>query len=330
MKIIAYGVRIDEVKYLDDWAKETGNTVEQHTDYLNVNTVEWAKGFDGINVLQTTPYSAAMFEKLNEYGIKYIALRNVGTDNVDLDAAKKAGVRISNVPAYSPTAIAEFSLTMALHLLRNVGYVQNDLKNDDFAGASTHIGRELGQSVVGVIGTGRIGQAAVKMFNGFGAKVLAYDPYPAKNTNLDMTYVSLDELLSQADVIDLHVPGIPANDHIIDARAFDLMKPGVVILNTARGNLIDTNALLANLKSGKLAGAGIDTYEYETEDLLKFADHGNFNDPIWDELLAMPNVVLSPHIAYYTETAVHNMVYFSMANLVSFIEKGEAETEVKF
>jgi len=329
MKIIAYGVRVDEAQYLTEWAQETGNEVEQHTDYLTDETVEWAKGFDGINCLQTTPYSAKVFERMHDFGIKYLAIRNVGTDNIDTAAAKQYGVRISNVPAYSPTAIAEFSLTMALYLLRNMGQVQANLHANDYVGAGTHIGRELGKQTVGVIGAGRIGRAAIQMFQGFGAKVIAYDPFPPKE-DVGITFVPLNDLLAQADVIDLHVPGIPENDHLIDAAAFDRMKQDVVILNTARGNLIDTQALMTNLRSGKVSAAGIDTYEYETEDLLSLADKGNFNDETWDELLAMPNVVLAPHIAYYTTTAVHNMVYFSLQNLVDFIEKGSAETEVKF
>jgi D-lactate dehydrogenase len=252
----------------------------------------------------------------------------VGTDNIDMTAMKQYGIRLSNVPAYSPAAIAEFALTDTLYLLRNMGKVQAQLQAGDYEKAGTFIGKELGQQTVGVMGTGHIGQVAIKLFKGFGAKVIAYDPYPMKGDHPDFDYVSLEDLFKQSDIIDLHVPGIEQNTHIINEAAFNLMKPGAIVINTARPNLIDTQAMLSNLKSGKLAGVGIDTYEYETEDLLNLAKHGSFKDPLWDELLGMPNVVLSPHIAYYTETAVHNMVYFSLQHLVDFLTKGETSTEV--
>lgn len=328
MKIIAYGARVDEIPYFRQWAKESSDTLEFHQELLDARTIEWAKGFDGINCFQTTPYSAAVFEKMGQYGIHFLALRNVGTDNVDFAAAKKAGVSISNTPAYSPTAIAEFSLTLTLQLLRRMPEVADKLLADDYNGATQFIGRELGQQTVGVIGAGRIGQAAIRMFNGFGAKVLAYDPYPNQKAHLPAEFVDLPDLIRQADVIDLHIPGIPANDHIIDEAAIAQMKPSTLIINTARGNLIDTAALVQALLEGRLAGAGIDTYERETEDLLALNETGHFSDPLWDELLSMRNVILTPHIAYYTQTAVHNMVYYSLQNLMDFLTTGTTDTEV--
>ena len=163
MKIIAYGARVDEIQYFKQWAKETGNTLEYHTEFLDEHTVEWAKGFDGINSLQTTPYAAGVFEKMHEYGIKFLTIRNVGTDNIDMTAMKKYGIRLSNVPAYSPAAIAEFALTDTLYLLRNMGKVQAQLHAGDYEKASTFIGKELGQQTVGVMGTGHIGRVAIKL-----------------------------------------------------------------------------------------------------------------------------------------------------------------------
>ena len=148
MKIIAYGARVDEIQYFKQWAKDTGNTLEYHTEFLDENTVEWAKGFDGINSLQTTPYAAGVFEKMHAYGIKFLTIRNVGTDNIDMTAMKQYGIRLSNVPAYSPAAIAEFALTDTLYLLRNMGKVQAQLQAGDYEKAGTFIGKELGQQTV--------------------------------------------------------------------------------------------------------------------------------------------------------------------------------------
>lgn len=328
MKLASFGTRVDEAPFLKAWAERTGNDMQIFTDTLNVDSLDKAGDIEGITCLQTVPYTAELFKKMADRGIKFLSIRNVGLDNIDLVGAQAAGVRVSNVPAYSPSAIAEFAVTTTLHLLRNMGHVEQHLAKGDYNGAMHYMGRELGQSVVGVVGTGRIGRAAIGIFKGFGAEVIAYDPYPAKDS--DITYVSLDELLQRSDVIDLHVPGLPSNTHMIDAAAFDKMKDGAVIVNTARGNLIDTKAMLAALKSGKLGGAGIDTFEYEEQDLLNLEAHGSFNDPVWDEMLQMPNVVLSPHIAYFTATAVRNMCEFSLANLTSFLTTGEAENEVEY
>ncbi len=329
MKLASFGTRVDEKPFLEAWAERTGNEMQIFTETLNEDTLRMvADGTQGITCLQTVPYSADLFQLMADRGINFLSIRNVGLDNIDLAGAKAAGVRVSNVPAYSPSAIAEFAVTMVMHLARNLGQVEQHLRDDDYNGAMHYMGREIGQSTVGVIGTGRIGREAIRIFKGFGAEVIAYDPYPAKGFDID--YVSLDELFAQADIIDLHVPGLPQNTHMIDADAFGKMKQGAIIVNTARGNLIDTKALLNALRSGKVAGAGIDTFEYEEQDLLNLEKHGSFNDPIWDEMLKMPNVVLSPHIAYFTATAVRNMCEFSLANLTSFITDGTAENEVNY
>ncbi|MFD1429142.1 D-2-hydroxyacid dehydrogenase [Lacticaseibacillus mingshuiensis] len=328
MKIIAYGARVDEIPYMKQWAQETGNELTIKEELLEADTVEWAKGYDGINCLQTTPYSAAVFDKMGDYGIHYLTLRNVGTDNVDFAAAAKNGVTLANTPAYSPEAIAEFAVTMTLNLLRRVGEVEHALRHGDYAGSTQLIGRELRSQTVGIIGAGRIGRAAIQMFSGFGAKVITYDPHPSKDDTLACRYADMDELLAASDVVDLHIPGVPANDHIIDARALAQMKPGAVLINTARGNLVDTAAMIAALESGHLAGAGIDTYEHETAALLDMAHTGRFSDPQWDQLQKMPNVLLTPHVAYYTETAVHNMVTFSLTYLTELLTTGTTETIV--
>ncbi|MCI1987017.1 MAG: D-2-hydroxyacid dehydrogenase [Lactobacillus sp.] len=328
MKIMAFGARVDEIPYLQQWAADNAAELAIRTELLDAQTVALAAGYDGINCLQTTPYSAALFAEMGRLGIKFLTIRNVGTDNIDFAAATKAGVRIANTPAYSPNAIAEFAVTLTLHLLRQLGPVEAALQAGDYPKATTFIGRELAQQTVGVVGAGRIGRAAIKLFSGFGARVLAYDPHPVPDPTLACTYVSLSELLQQSDVVDLHVPGVAANTHLIDAQALAQMKPDAVLINTARGNLIDTQALLTALRAGRLGGAGIDTFENESAALLALNQDGYFHDPLWDELAACENVILAPHIAYYTQTAVHNMVYYSLQALVEFLENGHTDTEV--
>ncbi|MFD1484990.1 D-2-hydroxyacid dehydrogenase [Lacticaseibacillus baoqingensis] len=328
MKIMVFGARVDEIPYLRQWAKTHAIALTIRPELLNAETVALAAGYDGLNCLQTTPYSAQLFAKMGQLGIKYLTIRNVGTDNIDFAAAARAGVKIANTPAYSPNAIAEFAVTLTLNLLRQLGAVAAALRAGDYPKATTFIGRELAQQTVGVIGAGRIGRAAIKLFAGFGARVLIYDPHPTPAPDLPGTYVSLPELFQQSDVIDLHVPGIAANTHLIDAQALAQMKSDALVINTARGNLIDTQALLTALKTGHLGGAGIDTFENESAALLALERDGYFHDPLWDDLAALDNVLLAPHIAYYTQTAVHNMVFYSLQYLVDFLTNGHTDTEV--
>lgn len=328
MKIIVYGARTDEIPFMQAWQAAHEDDLEIHTETLNEETVRWAEGFDGINSFQATPYSAAMFKQMGAMGIHYLAIRNVGTDNIDFQAAAKAGVHISNVPAYSPNAIAEFAVTLSLYLLRRFGAVSRQMHAEDFDGTAKFMGRELAQCTVGIVGAGRIGQAAVRLFNGFGSRVLIYDPHPIPDPPLQGEYMDLPSLLAQSDVVSLHIPGIPENHHFIDAEALRQMKQDALIINTARGNLVDSEALLEELTNGHLGGAGIDVYEHESEALLAANRTGKFSDPLWDQLEALDNVVITPHIAYHTQTAVKNMVDYSLANLLDFLHTGHADTEV--
>lgn len=328
MKITVFGVRPDERQHLERWAQQRNDDLMQTTALLTPDTVAKAAGSAGISCFQTVPYEAGVFKAMRKLGIKTLALRNTGTDNVDFDAAQHYGIRITNVPAYSPNAIAEFALADMLYLLRQTGLVQRDLHQDHYQQATTHIGRELRCSTVGVIGTGRIGRSLITSLNGIGAKVLAYDPHPQADPQLHFEPVTLSTLLGQSDIVTLHIPGTPTNTHLIDQAAIAEMKPGALLINTGRPNLVDTTAVITALRTGQLGGVGIDTFEHESEDLLALAEAGRFTDPQWQTLMAMPNVILSPHIAYYTETAVRNMCETAMQALHDLAERQASDCEV--
>lgn len=328
MRICAFGVRGDEVPYFQRWAARTENTVTMHPDYLTDQTLPLAAEYDGITSFQTVPYPSTVFSGMQQLKLRYLALRNAGYENVDLTAAARHQVRVSYVPAYSPRAIAEFAVMSMLYLLRQAGAVQTALHDADYPLAKTFIGRELGDLTVGVVGSGRIGQAVIQILNGFGTRVLITDSHLPENLALTFTPVSFEELLRQSDILTLHIPGDPENTNLLNEAAFAQMKPGALIVNTARPNLIDTAALLTHLRSGKLGGAAIDTFEHEADDLLQLAHGETFADPLWDELLAMPNVMLSPHIAYYTDTAVKNMVEQALDALVAFDQGVRVATEL--
>lgn len=325
MQISAFGVRGDEVPYFQAWAARTENQVDLFADYLNVDTCQKANGADAITCFQTVPYPQELFAQLP---VAYLALRNAGFENVDLEAAREHHIKVSYVPAYSPSAIAEFAVMSMLTLLRQNGPVQTALHDHDYRLAKTFMGRELGDCTVGVIGTGHIGQAVIKILNGFGAKVLITDAHLPHDATLNYEAVSLPQLLAQSDIITLHIPGDPSNHHLLNDQAFRIMKAGTLIINTARPNVLDTQAMLHHLRSGKLGGVAIDTFEHEADDLLQLAEDHDFSDPLWEELLAMPNVLLSPHIAYYTDVAVRNMVEQALDSLVAFHAGEPVATEL--
>ncbi|WP_409022442.1 D-2-hydroxyacid dehydrogenase [Dellaglioa sp. P0083] len=329
MKLIAFGMRKDEVGFGNQWSDDNQVDVEITQDLLTNETIQQADGFDGIIALQTIPYNETLFSKMKEMNIKILSVRNVGVDNIDLVAAKKYGVTVTNVPAYSPNAIAEFSVTQLMQLLRRTPEFNLKIKNQDYRWAP-NISRELRSLTVGVIGTGRIGRVAMDIYKGFGAKVIAYDVYPNAELKKSGIYVdTLDELFEQADVVTLHTPATKENEHMLNRDSFEKMKHGVLIVNTARGTLINTEDLIDALKSGQVGGAALDTYEFENPIFNHDLTDSSIEDPLFNELLDMVNVILTPHIAFYTETAVKNMVEIALNSAYQFLTTGVVETEVK-
>ena len=235
---------------------------------------------------------------------------------------------MTNVPAYSPSAIAEFSVTQLLQLLRNQNLFRKRMAKQDYRWAP-FVGKELGKMTVGVMGTGRIGRAAIQIYKGFGAKVIAYDPFHNPELEKEGIYVEKEDLLKKADVITLHMPATDDDYHFINEKTISMMKDGAYIVNTARGALIDTSALIEALRSGKLAGAALDTYENEASIFNHDLEGQEIEDETFKELIKLDNVVVSPHIAFYTNVAVENMVKISLDSAKEVIETGTSSTLVK-
>lgn len=331
MKIIAYGIRADEKPFLDKWSEENPTVeVASTAELLDENTVDQAKGADGVVTYQQKPYTASVLDKLGSFGIKCLSLRNVGVDNVDATAAKRNGIQVTNVPAYSPQAIAEFTVTQLMRLLRRTPTFDNKMANGDLRWAPD-IAEELNQMTVGVYATGRIGRAAIQIYQGFGAKVIAYDIYHNPQLEKEGIYVETpDELYAKADVISLHAPATKENEHMLNDEAFAKMKDGVYILNPARGILVDTDALIKALDSGKVAGAALDTYEDEVGVFNNnFGSFDKISDDRLKNLMKRENVLVSPHVAFYTKRAVRNMVYYAMDANKSLIETGQSDKLVE-
>ena len=331
MKILAYGIREDEKPFVKEWEQENPEVEVEITDkLLDEETVVMAKGFDGVVVYQQKPYTDAVFKKLDAYGIHNVSLRNVGVDNMNPATVKKYGFKVTNVPVYSPAAIAEFSVTQLMNLLRRTKEYFHKFERNDFRWAP-QISQELNQQTVGVIGTGHIGRVAIDIYKGFGAKVIAYDVYHNPELEKEGLYVdTLDELYAKATVVTLHIPLFPSTEHMLNQEAFDKMRDGVFIVNASRGPLIDEQALIDALDSGKVAGAALDVLEYETKVFNHDMTGKNMTYPEFWNLNSRENVLISPHTAFYTNVAVQNMVKYSLSANKDLIETGTSDKLVKF
>lgn len=290
------------------------------TEALSMTTIEKAKGCDAVCCFVTDCLNRDIINTLASYGIKLIALRSAGFDHVDLAAARLAGITVVRVPKYSPEAIAEFTVALILILNRKIltSYLQGLDNNFSLDGL---VGFNLYKKTVGVIGTGNIGTAFVKIMNGFGCRLLAVDPEPndvCKNLNVD--YVSLDYLLSESDIISLHCPLNDKTMHLIDAKACAKVKKNAMLINTGRGALCDTQALIKALESGNIGYAGLDVYENEQSLFFKDRSGEIIHDEVFLKLRSLPNVIITPHQAFLTQEAIENIINTTLNNITAFEE----------
>ncbi|MBO0525733.1 lactate dehydrogenase [Clostridium botulinum] len=327
MKILAYCVRPDEIDSFKNFSEKYGHTVDLIPDSFGPSVAHLAKGYDGISILGNDTCNREALEKIKDCGIKYLATRTAGVNNIDFDAAKEFGINVANVPAYSPNSVSEFTVGLALSLTRKIPFALKRVELNNFALGGL-IGVELRNLTLGVIGTGRIGLKVIEGFSGFGMKkMIGYDIFENEKAKKYIEYKSLDEVYKEADIITLHAPLTDDNYHMIGKESIAKMKDGVFIINAARGALIDSEALIEGLKSGKIAGAALDSYEYE-----QGVFHNNkMNEIMKDDTLArlksFPNVVITPHLGFYTDEAVSNMVEITLMNLQEFELKGTCKNQ---
>ncbi len=327
MKLFAYSLReYDELAFLDAQAAKHGFEYGWTSEYPTLENAELARGYDALTII-TNPMTPELLARYATMGIRGIATRSIGYDHIDLGAARDLGIRVAHA-AYPPDGVADYTVMLILMALRKAKLVDVAASYQDFE-LRGKIGRTLGSCTVGVVGTGRIGEAVVRRLIGFGARVVACDPYPKAALADVVEYVGLDELLACSDVVTLHAPGLPENDHMIGADELARMKDGVVIVNAARGALIDTAALVDALESGKVGAAALDTIESEAG--LYYLDRSRDVLPNRDRsvLMAFPNVIVTPHMAFYTEEAVDHMVSSNVEALLAFDGGEDSPFEVK-
>ncbi|WP_294879348.1 D-2-hydroxyacid dehydrogenase [uncultured Lactobacillus sp.] len=327
MKIICYGVIKMEESRIENWAQKNNVEVKiVHAD-LCAENADLAEGFDGVSSEGNLPVGASVYEKFKQYGITQLAIRQVGVDNQDLAAAKKNGIRITNVAAYSPRAIAELGVTDAMYLLRKIGIYQDRMVHGDFTYDESTISTEIFNCTVGIIGAGHIGGASAHLYSALGAKVLACDPVYDASLEPYLTYTDFDTILAESDIISLHTPLLASTENMIDKTAFDKMKKKPILINVARGGLVDTQALIAALKNGQISAAALDTLADET-DFYNKKDMLNSLPADYKKLKAMPQVLITPHIAFFTKLAVKNSIEIALNDAKTIISGGEVKSVV--
>ncbi len=296
---------------------------------LNENTAPLSRGFGAICVFVNDTVDAAVLEILAQNGVRLVALRCAGFNNVDLAQAKKLGIRIVRVPAYSPEAVAEHAVGMMLALNRKYHKAHLRIREGNFA-LDGLLGFTMHGKTAGIIGTGRIGTVLARILSGFGMHLLAFDPQPDPECEkLGVHYVDLPQLYRESDIISLHCPLNASTFHLIDAQALQQVKENVMIINTSRGAVLDTMAVIARLKQRKIGALGLDVYEQEEN--LFFEDHFGeiIQDDVFERLLTFPNVLITGHQGFFTAEALTNIARTTLSNISEFEENRRLTNEVQ-
>jgi D-lactate dehydrogenase len=326
MKILVMGHREDETVIFKESNKKYGFEITYVAPNPSVESAGLARGYTALT-MNGGILSDTVLKKLAENGIKYLAMRAVGTDNIDTVALKRYGIRAANVKSYSPNAISEHTILLMLSVLRKFKEQQQRIAANNYLLTSLR-GRELRDMTVGIIGTGRIGAAVAQNLSGFGCKVLANGHHQNPVVERYAEFVPLDRLFAESDIITLHCPMRNENLHMINEDSISRMKQGAILINTARGELVDTTAVYKALQTGKLGGFALDVYEYDETFLRKDGKGKMPADPLFAGLMALPNVVYTTHIAFNTDHALLNIIDTSLSNLYEFLTTGQCENDI--
>lgn len=323
-KVCFFDTKPYDKLYFEPFAKEYNIELVYCESKLKEKSVILATGCDAVVAFVNDRINAEVINALERMGVSLVALRCAGYNNVDLKAAR-GKVRVVRVPAYSPHAVAEFTMGMFLSLNRKIYRAYNRIREYNFS-LNGLLGADFYGKTVGVVGTGKIGQVFIDICLGFGMRVLAYDPYPKERTGV--RYVTFEELCRHSDLISLHCPLTKESYHLIDEKAIQAMKQGVMIVNTSRGALIDARALIEGLKEGKIGAAGLDVYEEEGDYFYEDNSGEVMEDDELARLISMPNVLLTSHQAFLTREALENIAETTMENLRQFFAGEKLQNEV--
>jgi D-lactate dehydrogenase len=322
MRVAVFSTKSYDRQFLGPAAEKAGHELVYFEPRLTSATAVLARGLPAVCSFVNDILDEPLIKALAEGGTRFIALRCAGYNQVDLAACHKAGVRVARVPAYSPYAVAEHTVGMMLALNRKFHKAYNRVREGNFA-IDNLLGFDMHGKTVGIVGTGKIGAVTAGILKGFGCELLLYDVHENADCRAIGRYVSLNELWAGSDIITLHCPLTPQTQHVICKAAIDRMKPGVMLINTSRGALVDTQAVIDGLKSGRIGYLGLDVYEEEAE--LFFEDHSGhvIQDDVFMRLATFTNVLITAHQAFFTRNALEEIARVTMAN-VTALECGES------
>jgi D-lactate dehydrogenase len=329
MKTLVYSSHPFEKSFLENAAQPTIDLT--FTDLvLNLTSVKLSKGFEAVVLFTADLATTEVIEQLHKNGIKYIALRSAGYDHVDLKKTTELGIKVANVPNYSPFSIAEHSVLLVLSLVRKLSKGQALMKKNDFR-LDELIGFDLNGKTIGIIGTGAIGSAFARIMHGFGCRLIACDPIENKAlvAQTKIQYTTFENVCKKADVISLHCPLNEETKYLFKQTAFEKMKKGMIMLNTARGGMINTKDLIKALNDGTIAGAGLDVYEHEKGMFFENHENSMISDPLFETLRKHPNVLITGHQAFLTQEALRGIATTTIGNLVDWSNNRTAKNELK-
>ncbi|ACU78745.1 D-lactate dehydrogenase [synthetic Mycoplasma mycoides JCVI-syn1.0] len=328
MKVIFFGVRDSEVQFFEKLKNKYNYELTLAQGVLTLDRIDLIKDHNCVIVRGADKLDKTLLQAIKDQGVEYVFTRTVGFDHIDIPTGHELGFKMARVASYSPTAIAELAFSLAHSLSRKSSYWAYQSVNKNFKMDQYGFSKELKNSVVGIIGTGRIGYEAAKMFKAFGCEVLGYDIKPNNNFEDVIKYVDLDYALANADILSFHMPYIKGqNDKLINKELISKMKDGAILINTSRGQIQDEQAILDAIKSNKLAGAGLDVWNTEKDYLFKTLD--SIDDPVIKGLLDLyPKVLLTPHIGSYTDEAASNMIEYSLDNLNEYLTTGDCKNKL--
>ena len=300
------------------------NAIELHfvEAHLSPETARLAEGSEAVCAFVNDDLGESVLRQLANLGVRLVALRCAGFNNVDLVTAKSLGLSVARVPAYSPYSVAEHTMAIVLTLNRKTHRAHNRVREGNFA-LDGLMGFDLNGKTFGIVGTGKIGEVLSKIVHGFGCELLGHDIAPSPNCEaLGMTYVSREEIFARSDILSLNCPLTPETHHMIRKETLPLLKPGVMLINTGRGAVIDTRAAIVGLKNGRIGSLGLDVYEEETDLFFEDLSGHVLRDDVFARLLTFPNVLITGHQAFFTEEALGNIADTTIANIDAFRRTG--------
>ncbi|WP_026898167.1 2-hydroxyacid dehydrogenase [Daejeonella oryzae] len=325
MKAVAYSIKTCEKEILIK-ANKKKHDITLISNRLTIDTASYSAGKDAVIVFSSDDLSAPVIQKLKELGVKYISIRSTGTDNIDLAEASRLGIKVANIPAYSPQSIAEHAITLILSLSRNIIPAHQQMLEYDFS-LDNLVGTTIGNKTIGIIGCGESGRSLARILRGFGSRVIVFEPQDVKQQcdELGAEQVSYNELLSQSDIISLHLPLNDQTRHMINSESISKMKDGVMLINVSRGALFNSEDVLTALQNDKISKIGMDVYEFEHEYFFFDHSHKPISDLMLKAFIQNSRVLITPHQAFLTKEALQVIAEKTIENLDNWKEDKNTE-----